>query len=58
MEGDQPIGDKAQYKPPGYKQLQYNPSVKLASEGDLKNIEQKKLEKAYSLWVMIREQMF
>lgn len=43
MDSNEPIGDKAQYKPAGYKQLQYNPAQKLATEADLKNVEQKKL---------------
>lgn len=55
MEGDFPQGDKAQYKPPGYKQLTYAPKQKLQNESELDKLPKTKLEKSYSLWVMIRE---
>jgi hypothetical protein len=58
MEGDIPHGDKAQYKPAGYKQLVYAPKQKLQSEADLAKTKKTKLEKGYTLWVMIREQTF
>lgn len=58
MDGDIPQGDKAQYKPAGYKQLIYAPKQKLQTEADLATIKKTKLEKEYSLWVMIREQVF
>jgi hypothetical protein len=58
MEGDIPQGDKAQYKPAGYKQLIYAPKQKLQTEADLNALTKTKLEKEYTLWVMIREQMF
>lgn len=58
MEGDYPTGDKAQYKPPGYKQLIYAPKLKVQTEADLAKIKKDKLEKAYTIWVYIREQMF
>lgn len=58
MEGDFPQGDKAQYKPPGYKQLTYAPKQKLQNESELAKLPKTKLEKSYSLWVMIREQTF
>ena len=38
MEGDVPSRDKAQYKPPGYKQLQYAPAVTLKNEEELAKI--------------------
>jgi hypothetical protein len=58
MEGDFPQGDKAQYKPAGYKQLIYAPKQKLQTEAELAKTKKTKLEKAYTLWVMIREQTF
>jgi hypothetical protein len=55
MEADFPTGDKAQYKPAGYKQLIYNPKQKLQTEEDLSKLKKTQLEKEYSLWVFIRE---
>ena len=58
MEGDFPQGDKAQYKPSGYKQLIYAPQQKLQTEEDLSKTKKTTLEKEYSIWVLIREQTF
>lgn len=58
MEGDFPHGDKAQYKPAGYKQLIYAPKQTLQTEADLAETKKTKLEKEYCLWVLIREQTF
>lgn len=58
MEGDFPQGDKAQYKPAGYKQLIYAPQQKLQTEAELAATKKTQLQQEYSLWALIREQTF
>ena len=38
MDAEFPQGDKAQYKPAGYKQLVYAPKQKLQGEADLAKV--------------------
>lgn len=48
--------DKAALKPPGYKAIQYQPAQKIESEDKMDKVPQDKLQRGYTLWVMIREQ--
>ena len=50
--------DKAQYKPEGYVAMVYAPEHKIESQSDMNSVPQDKLQHAYSLWVMVREQVY
>ena len=41
--------------PEGYKAIAYLPAQKVEDESKLSKIPQDKLQKAYSLWVLVRE---
>ena len=50
--------DKSQYKPAGYKPLVYAPAQKIESEAKMDKVPQDNLQRAWTLWVMFRDQMY
>ena len=45
-------------RPKNYKQMVYAPVKKIDSEDKLEQLEQTKLQHAYTFWVMVQEQKF
>lgn len=50
--------DKGKYKPADYVAMVYAPLHKIDSEAQLDTVPQDKLQNAYTLWVMVREQIY
>ena len=50
--------DKSKYKPSGYNAMAYAPLHKIESEAQLQSVPQDKLNSGYTLWVMVREEIY
>ena len=48
--------DKSHLKPPGYKPILYQPANKIESEDKMDTVPQDKLQRGYTLWVMVKDQ--